>query len=129
MKAALRYTAACVAVAALVGGAGAALGGGAGVWAGVGIALGAQLLAFWTLWVWALPEHPMLAHGLGVLVRFAAVGAVAVVLLSLPGLAAAPVLFSMVGVLFLTTLLELLVLPTANSGAPRGGAVSSTTER
>ena len=64
-----------------------------------------QVLSFWTLAA-LFPGRQMLAFGLGMLGRLALVAGVALVLLPLTGLAAAPTLFALVTVLFATTLLE-----------------------
>lgn len=72
---------------------------------GAGVGCAFQLLSFWTM-VTLFPGRQMLAFGLGMLGRFALVAGVALVVLPLSGLAAAPTLFALVTVLFATTVLE-----------------------
>ena len=122
MKKGFRYTLVAVIVAAVAG-----LAGGvwldesarSGVWVGAAVALVVQVGAFWLLFVWALPERSVLAHGLGMVIRMVAVGVAALVWLPRAGLPAAPTLFSLVAVLFLTTLSEPLVLRIGSSRQPR----------
>ncbi|HET8657280.1 MAG TPA: hypothetical protein VFL93_17260 [Longimicrobiaceae bacterium] len=113
MRSGIRYTAVAAGVAVLVALAGGALvhgAGRAGVWAGVAIALAAQVAFFWLLFVWIFPNRMFLAHVAGVLLRFVVLGAVAFVGLPLLGTPAAPTLFALVTVLFVTTLCEPLFL-------------------
>ncbi|HEV2146959.1 MAG TPA: hypothetical protein VGR37_06135 [Longimicrobiaceae bacterium] len=76
-----------------------------GVVAGAAIGGAFQLLSYWALLV-LLPGRQMLGFGLGMLGRFALVAVVALVVLPLAGLPGAPTLFTLVSVLFATTLLE-----------------------
>lgn len=116
MRRGIRFTLAALAVAVLVGFLGA-MGrdeaARSGVWAGVAIGFAVQVLGFWLLFVFAFPERAVLAHGLGVLVRMLALAVVALVWLPISGLRAAPTLLAMVGVLFLTMLVEPLVMKTS----------------
>jgi hypothetical protein len=80
------------------------------VWAGAGIAFLVQIVLFVVLFVIALARNPLLAHMLGIVGRFAALAMLAFLWVPLAGLPAAPFLFSAVSVLFLTTLMEPLVL-------------------
>ena len=116
MKRGVVFTAAALAVAAVVGMVGA-MGvdeaGREGVWVGVAIGFAVQVVGFWLLFVFAFPDRVVLAHGLGVLIRMLALGVVALVWLPVSGLRAAPTLLAMVGVLFLTMLVEPLVMKTS----------------
>ena len=124
MRVGVWYTAVAVLMAGLVGVVGSGTtGDGSGVWAGALIGLVVQVVGFWLLFVWLLPRKRGLAHGLGMLLRFAAVAAVALLWLPDAGLAAAPTLFSLVGVLFLTTVAEPVVLQIDSSRAARPTAV------
>jgi hypothetical protein len=87
--------------------------GRAGVWWGAGVGFVAQVVGFWFLFVLLLPGRRVLAHGLGMLARFGLVAAVAFVGLPLLRVAAAPMLLSLVTVLFVTTLAEPVVLQIA----------------
>ena len=80
------------------------------VWAGAAIALVIQVVLFVGLFVLAFAEKPLLAHGLGILGRFTALAVLAFVGAPLVGLPVAPLLFSAVSVLFLTTLMEPLIV-------------------
>ncbi len=80
------------------------------VWLGVGVALVVQLVLFVALFVLAFAERPLVAHGLGILGRLLALVALALYWLPWTGIPAAPVLFSLVAVFFVTTLLEPLFL-------------------
>lgn len=116
MRSGLWYTLVVLAVAAAVAGVGTALEDGPGrtaVWMGVGIATFVQLAAFWLLFVLLLPGQPVLAHGLGMLGRLGTVVLVALLGLPLSGVPAAPTLFSLVAVLFVTTLCEPVILQVA----------------
>ena len=127
-------------VALLFAGAVGALGsrwvagdGEVGVWMGAGVGAAVQVVGFWVLFVWIYPARQALAHGLGMLVRFAALGIVALVWLPRAGLPAAPTLFSLATVLFLTTLAEPVILQRQPSTMKRtttvGGALGTQTER
>lgn len=86
------------------------------VWVGVLVALVFQLLLFVVLFVVALAKQPMLAYGLSMLGRFFVVASVALFWAPWLQLPAAPLLFSLVTVFFVTTLIEPLFLlgkPTA----------------
>jgi hypothetical protein len=114
----MRYTAGSVVAAAMVALAGGALLAGASrqaVWTGAAIAASLQVAAFWFLFVWALPGQRMLAHMVGMLGRFLAVGLLAFVGVPLLRAPAAPLLLSCVAVLFATTLLEPVILNTAST--------------
>ena len=105
----LRYTAAAFAVALMVAAMGALMAGPAGrggVYAGAGLALGVQVLVFWLFMVWLYPGRQWLGYGLGLLARFALFGVVAFLVVPHAGLPLAPTLFSLVAVLWLTTMLE-----------------------
>ena len=107
------YTLASAMAALLVLGAGVALAGpegSSGVIAGTVSALLVQVAVFWALFVVLLPRQRGLAHGLGAMIRFAAVAVMAFWGLAGWGLAPVPTLFSMVACLFVTTLLEPLFL-------------------
>jgi hypothetical protein len=96
-------------VAVLVGGTGSRLAGAdarAAVWLGVGIGAVAQLGLFLLLFVVAFSKRPLLAHGLGMVGRFAVLAAVMVGWLATRGASAAALLLPLVAVLFLTTLME-----------------------
>lgn len=106
---AVGYTAATIITGIVVGLIGMAT---VGSTAAMGVVLGAavgvvvQVLIFWGLFVFALPNRMLLAHGLGMMVRFATVVAVALMGVSAAGVSAAPTLFSLVACLFASTLLE-----------------------
>lgn len=76
------------------------------VWVGAGLAVSVQLLLFVLFFLIVLREHPLAAHGLSIVVRFLVFGVVALFWVPWSGIAAAPLLFSLVAVFFLTTLLE-----------------------
>lgn len=76
-----------------------------GVTAGVVVGAGFQLLLF-TLMLAAFPGRPLIAFGVGMLGRMVLVVAAALVVVPAAGLPPAPFLFSLVTVLFTTTLLE-----------------------
>lgn len=127
MREGWRYTAAAGAILLLVGGGGVLFTAGAprsGVLAGAAIAVVVQVAAFWLLFVWLLPHRIGLAHGLGMLVRFAAVGLVALAWLPRANLPLGPTLFSLVGVLFLTTLVEPLVAKAGPPAIARAGVTA-----
>jgi hypothetical protein len=87
---------------------------GAGAWlsVAVGVVLGwaMQVALFWALAVWLFPGRMALVYGLGMAGRFAALGVTAFFVVPLSGLAPEATLFSLVAVMFATTLLEPLVL-------------------
>ena len=107
------YTVAAVLIAVAVGLAGSGLvgdAGRAGIRAGVAIGLAVQVAGFWLFSVWAFPDRPVLAHGVGMLMRLLAVGLVALVWVPRSAAPAGPTLFSLVAVLFLTMLVEPMAL-------------------
>jgi hypothetical protein len=116
---AVRYTFLAAALSLLVGAAGSWVAGPESrqaIWIGVAIALVFQLVLFVLLFVVTLAKHPMLAYGLSMLGRFFIVGTVALFWAPWANLPAAPLLFSLVAVFFVTTLIEPLFLlskPTA----------------
>jgi hypothetical protein len=84
--------------------------GRAGAWSGAAVAFAVQVLGFWLLFVWTLPQRPGLAHGLGAALRLLVVALAALWVIPAAGLPAAPTLVTLVAVLFLTTLSEPIVL-------------------
>ncbi|MEX0912305.1 MAG: hypothetical protein WD737_13235 [Gemmatimonadota bacterium] len=82
----------------------------AAIWTGIAMAYGVQLVLFVTLFVWRFASQPMLAHGLSMVARLAVLGTVALIGVPWADLPAAPFLFSLVAVFFVTTLLEPLFL-------------------
>ncbi|HEX2095537.1 MAG TPA: hypothetical protein VHG28_24285 [Longimicrobiaceae bacterium] len=101
-----------VAVTLLVVWMGARLAGPAartGVAMGAGIGSVFQVLSFWMMLA-LFPGRQLLAFGLGMVGRFGLVAVVALLVLPVAGLPAAPTLFALVAVLFATTLLEPLFL-------------------
>jgi hypothetical protein len=80
------------------------------VWLGAAFAFAIQVVLFVVLFVVAFGSRPLLAHGLGMLGRFAAFAAVALFWIPLTRVPAAPLLFSLITVLFLTTLVEPIIL-------------------
>ncbi|HEX2187637.1 MAG TPA: hypothetical protein VHG51_02005 [Longimicrobiaceae bacterium] len=107
------------AVAACAVCAGGLLVAGPGGWAAVafGAAVGfaVQAGAFWLLAVNLFPAQPLLVYGLGMAGRMLAAAAVAFLAVPGLGLPAAPVLFSLVSVFFVTALLEPVYLFPASS--------------
>ncbi|HET7231448.1 MAG TPA: hypothetical protein VFJ16_15675 [Longimicrobium sp.] len=82
-----------------------------------GVAAGAAMGGIWQLLVLAvlavaLPGNRMIAHGVGMVARLALVAAAGLVIVPAAGLPQAPTLFTLVTVLFATTLIE----PVAFSG-------------
>ena len=135
MRAGAWYTLGSVAVAALlalVAGTMVGEAGRPGVLAGTAVGLVVQVAGFWLLSVWALPDRPVLAHGLGMLARLLVVALVALVWLPASGLPAAPTLLSLVGVFFLTMLLEPMALKAGDSrraGSAGAGELMKTSTR
>ncbi|MEX2582080.1 MAG: hypothetical protein WD766_02330 [Gemmatimonadota bacterium] len=126
----VRYTAGTVLVAIAVVIGGVFLAGGdamRGVLWGTAVAVMLQVAIFWTLFVWALPTQRGLAYGIGVLVRFMAVALMAFGGVSAMGLPLAPTLFSMVGCLFGSTLLEALFIQRQDSVETGAGAATIRT--
>lgn len=113
MRSGLWYTTAAMLLTLAVA-AGSALvldgAGRAGAWSGAAVAFAVQVLVFWLLFVWALPERHGLAHGLGAMLRMVLVAVAALWLVPAAGVPAAPTLLTLVAVLFLTTLSEPIVL-------------------
>lgn len=114
MRAGLGYTLWVAVVAAAVTLVGASLAPGAreAVAVGAVLAFATQVAMFWLLFVWLLPGRFLLAYGVGVVGRFLVVLVTAVVGVQLSGLAAAPTLFALVGVLFVSTVVEPFFLKT-----------------
>jgi hypothetical protein len=105
----VRYTAAALLVASLVVAAGAqwapdAQRGAVAVGAAIGLAV--QVAVFWVFFVRLYPGRVWQGYGLGLLVRFAAFAAVALVVVPRAGLPLAATLFPLVAVFWLTTLIE-----------------------
>lgn len=129
MRLGMWYSLAALGAALLVGLVGSAFATewSDGVWTGAFIGLAVQLANFWVFFVWVLPGQILLAYASGMLIRVVALGVVALAWLPGSGLPAAPTLFALVGVLFLTTLMEpiILKLTVARSG-PAGVAASLT---
>lgn len=80
------------------------------VWLGAGLAFFGQLLLVALFFGFTFATRPLLAHGMGMLGRLLLVGTVALFWVPWAGLPAAPLLFSLVAVLFTTTLIEPLFL-------------------
>lgn len=81
-----------------------------GVLAGAAIAWAAQVVLFWVLAEWLFPSRPVVVYGVGMLGRFTVLTLTAFVLVPRTGLPPVPTLFSLVTVLFATTLLEPVLL-------------------
>ena len=114
----IRYTAVTFAIAALVAAVGLAAAGGAhpdGVMAGAGIGALVQVAAFWVFAVWLSPDRAWHGYGLGLLARLAAFGAVAFLVIPGAGLPFAATLFSLVGVFWLSTMVEPVFLKSRTS--------------
>lgn len=113
----IRYTAAALAAAALVAAVGLGLAPRYrdGVLAGAGIGAAVQVGVFWLFFVWLYPGRAWHGYGLGLLVRLAMFALAAFVLVPAAGLPLAATLFSLVGVFWLTTMLEPLFLKTRTS--------------
>ncbi|HET6231308.1 MAG TPA: hypothetical protein VFE05_14645 [Longimicrobiaceae bacterium] len=106
------FAAWCVAVAVVVVLAGrvmAAPSGFGGVMAGAALGCVFQVVAFAVLTA-LFPGKGLLVYGVGMMGRLALVVLTALLVLPAAGLPAAPTLFSMVTVLFVTTLLEPVLL-------------------
>ena len=73
---------------------------------GVGLGIVVQVVLFWGLFVYALPERPAIAHLVGMLMRFVTVALAALIGVTIADVPPAPALFSLVACLFLSTLLE-----------------------
>ena len=125
------YTVAAGLVALLVLLAGCGIAGasdGAAIRFGVLWGFAVQTGIFWALFVWSLRGRWAVAHGVGALIRFAAVAGMAVVAVPVAGYAAAPVLFSFVACLFGCTLLEPIFLKRQQSTDLSGGMAMIRTE-
>lgn len=108
MKQGIRYTAAALAVTALVVlvGLWAAPRFRDGVLAGAAVAGLVQVAVFWIFFVWLYPGRGWHGYGLGLLVRLAVFALAAFVLVPQAGLPMAATLFSLAGVFWLTTMME-----------------------
>ena len=117
MKQGIRYTAAALAAAAFVAlvGVGLAPRFRDGVIAGAGMGAAVQVAAFWLFFVWLYPDRGWHGYGLGLVVRLAVFALAAFVLVPAAGLPLAATLFSLVGVFWLTTMMEPLFLKTRTS--------------
>lgn len=134
MKVGLWYTLTALAALALVGALGGSLVEGpaarASVWSGAVLGSAVQVSAFWLLFVWLMPDRQALAHGLGMLLRFLVVAGAALVWVPAAGLEAGPALLALVGAMFVTTLVEPVILRLSATRSPRpdgGGPVAGTT--
>lgn len=134
MRAGVWYTLAALAGFALVGAVGSSMVEGpearGAVWSGAALGSAVQVLSFWLLFVWWMPHRHALAHGLGMLVRFAVVAGAALVWVPVAGLEAGPALLALVGAMFVTTLVEPVILRLSATRSPRpgsGGPVAGTT--
>lgn len=118
----LRYSAIAFALAALVAVAGALMAPAYrdGVLAGAGMALLVQVAVFWAFFVWLYPGRAWHGYGLGLLVRLAMFALAAFVIVPAAGLPLAATLFSLVGVFWLTTIMEPLFLKTRTSNPTQG---------
>jgi hypothetical protein len=117
VKQGIRYTAAALAAAAFVAAVGLGLAPRytGGVLAGAGIGVAVQVAVFWIFFVWLYPGNGWHGYGLGLLVRLAMFALAAFVLVPRAGLPMAATLFSLVGVFWLTTMMEPLFLKTRTS--------------
>jgi hypothetical protein len=120
VKQGIRYTAAALAAAALVALAGVRLAPQFrdGVLAGAGVGVAVQVAVFWIFFVWLYPGRGWHGYGLGLLVRLAVFGLAAFVMVPQAGLPLAATLFSLVGVFWLTTMMEPVFLKTRTSNHP-----------
>lgn len=122
MKRGMIYTAAALAAAAVIAliGLGLAPQYRDGVLAGAGIAAVVQVAVFWIFFVWLFPDRGWHGYGLGFLVRLAVFAVAAFVVVPRLGLPFAATLFSLVGVFWLTTMLEPVFLKTRTSNPTQG---------
>lgn len=108
-----RFATLSAVVAVVVAGLGV-LFAGAGAWravmAGVALAWAVQVALFWVLAVWLFPGRAALVYGVGMVGRFALLGFTAFLVVPLAGVSPGATLFSLVAVMFTTTMLEPLVL-------------------
>ena len=114
------YLAGLAATAALVWVAGRAMApeGVRGVTVGVLLGAAFQLLVF-ALMVAVFPGRPLAAFGIGLIGRMVLVVAAALLIVPAAGLPPAPFLFSLVTVLFTTTLLEPVLMGSARKNDAR----------
>lgn len=122
MKQGILYTAAAVAIAVAVALIGLSLAPQYrdGVLAGAVIAAVVQVAVFWLFFVWLYPGRGWHGYGMGLLVRLAVFGLAAFVVVPQAGLPLAATLFSLVGVFWLTTVLEPVFLKTRTSNPTQG---------
>ncbi len=99
-----------------------------GIWAGTAAGSLVQLLIFHAMLVPAGPQRIMLAHLSGVLVRFLSVGLMAFLIIPAAGLPEAATLLSMVGCLFLITMIEAVFLKRGHAMAQGADATTIQTE-
>lgn len=118
----IRYTVAALAAAALVALAGVSMAPRFrdGVLAGAAIGVAVQVAVFWIFFVWLYPGRGWHGYGLGLLVRLAIFALAAFVLVPQAGLPLAATLFSLVGVFWLTTVMEPVFLKTRTSNPTQG---------
>jgi len=118
----IRYTAVALVAAALLAAVGVGLAPRfrEGILAGAGIAAVVQVAVFWIFMVWLYPGRGWHAYGLGLLVRLAVFAVAAFVLVPAAGLPLAATLFSLVGVFWLTTVMEPVFLKTRTSNPTQG---------
>lgn len=109
---AVRFSAVCLAAAVLVALIGSAWAPAErpAVLAGAGLGALVQAAGFWIFAVWLFPGRLWEGYGLGLLARFAAFAAVALWMVPALGLPLAATLFAMVGVFWLTTVVEPLFM-------------------
>ena len=110
---ALRYSAICAAavvLAVLIGFSWAPAGERDAVVVGAGLGALVQAAGFWIFAVWLFPGRLWEGYGLGLLARFAVFAAVALWLVPALGLSLGVTLFAMVGVFWLTTVVEPLFM-------------------
>lgn len=122
MKRGLTYTAAALAVALVVAliGLGLAPQYSDGVLAGAGMGALVQVAVFWLFFVWLYPDRGWHGYGLGLLVRLFVFSVAAFIVVPRAGLPMAATLFSLVGVFWLTTMLEPVFLKTRTSNPTQG---------
>lgn len=91
-----------------------------GVLAGALMGLAVQVLVFWAFFVWLYPGRAWHGYGLGLLVRLFVFALAAFVVVPAAGLPFAATLFALVGVFWLTTVIEPLFLKTRTSNPTQG---------
>ena len=79
-----------------------------------------QVAVFWIFFVWMYPDRGWHGYGLGLLVRLAVFALAAFVLVPRAGLPFAATLFSLVGVFWLTTMMEPVFLNKRTSNPTQG---------